>query len=276
MAESATERWLTDTRKILLTQLLTVILTPTCVALTFFLLEHSKAPKPDIQYVRASPRYFATEPVSSLVTRINNDPGLASDFRKDIRDAGSSADNTATCTNWLDEGSWDSDCLAVYKSAAGEMRGMLLAVAAQGNGSIQETRAKSSLKIIEDLRKELIAVENAKELRAGNVTLTVGVLNTGDLGGTVFADALLKFDNRAMHVSADQYKEVTGHSFSEVLFNTAREDNGKYWGTFTVGEEPIIKAWSDLVKGGKEIPFELTITLNGRTDTIKGTVSREE
>ena len=108
------------------------------------------------------------------------------------------------------------------------------------------------------------------------VTLTVGVLNTGDLGGTVFADALLKFDNRAMHVSADQYKEVTGHSFSEVLFNTAREDNGKYWGTFTVGEEPIIKAWSDLVKGGKEIPFELTITLNGRTDTIKGTVSREE
>jgi hypothetical protein len=269
------ERWLTDTRKILLIQLLTVVLTPISVALTFYLVQHSKAPKPKIQYVTASPGYFVAEPSSSLLNRINDEPGLASDFRKDVREASSTADNSQSCTAWLDGGPWDSDCLAAYKSASNGMRGLLRAVIAEGHGSVQESRAKSGLRIVEDLRKELIAVENAKQSRAGNVTLTVGVLNTGDLNGTIFSDSLLKFDNKTMHVSADRYTEVDGHGFSEVVFTTAREEDGKFWGSFRTGEEPTIKTWSDLVKTGKEISFELTIILNDKRDLIKGTVVKE-
>ena len=276
MTDNADKSWFTNIRTVLLTQALTVILTPACIAVTLYLIDSGKAPKPDIRYVNAYPQYIQSEPSFSLVAKINDNPGLASDFRSIVRQASISKDDGETCAAWLDGGSWDSDCLAVYESVTNQMRGVLREAMAQGHGSIQESRARDSLKILEELKKELTSVEATKQPRAGNVALTVGVLNTGGSDGTVFADALLKFNNKLMHVSAGGYTAVGAHGFSEIVFATAREDGGKFLGSFTEGEEPAIKAWSDLVKGGHEIPFELTITLSGKSDVIKGTVPKAD
>jgi len=265
----------TDSRNILLTQVLTVILTPACVALTFFLIERSKAPKPDIRYVASSPEYLVAAPSVNFVSKINDNPALAAEFRDALRQATSGTDNAGLCTAWLDGGDWDSSCLPLYKGVIFQVRGMLQGLISQGHGSTQESMAKSSVRILEDFRKELAEVESADQPRSGSVRFTVGVLNTGDSNGTVYSEAVLVFNNKVLHVNADSYTSVNAHGFSEISFRTAGEDAGKYLGTVTSGEEQVVKASSDLVKKGIEIPFELTITMNDKTDSIKGTVPKE-
>jgi hypothetical protein len=153
---------------------------------------------------------------------------------------------------------------------------MLQGVIAQGHGSAQESRARNSLRTIEELKKELTKVENTAQPRAGGVAISVGVLNVGNADGTVFDEALIKFGDKVMHVDADRYTPVTAHGFTEVVFTTAREDSGQVVGTFTQGEESTIKAWSDLVKKGNEFPFEIIVTLSDKSGTIKGTVPKEQ
>lgn len=267
---------MTDTGKFLVIQVLAVLLTPASIALTLFLIERDKAPRPDIQYVSALPLYTVIEPSSGFVTKINDDPGLSSDFRNEIRQASLSKDNPEMCTSWLDGGSWDNDCLAIYKSVINQMDGMLKGIVVQGHGSVQEARARNSVRNLQEFKRELTKVENTALPRAGGVTLNVGVLNAGDSAGTIFAEGLLKFNNQVMHVSTENYTAIGAHGFSEVPFTTAREDGGKLLGTYKNGEEPIVKAWSDLVKSGNEIPFELTITLSGKKEAIKGSVPKEE
>ena len=276
MTDTLGQGWFTDVRKIFLTQALTVILTPTCVALTLYMIERSKAPKPDLQYVSATPEYFVIEPSASLVASINNDPGLSSELRSELLQANPTKDSSSSCSSWLDGGSWDANCLGVYKSVSNQIRGNLLGIVSQGHGSIQEARAKSSLVIIEGLRKELTRVENANQPRAGNVSMTVGVLNVGDADGTIFSTASLTFNGKTMDVSAERYTPISAHGFSEIEFTTPREDAGTFFGTFTDGQQPVIKAWSDLVKSGAEIPFQLTLTLSEKKAEIKGTVPKQE
>ena len=157
---------MTDAGKVLLAQVLAVILTPLSIGVTLVMIEHSKAPKPDIQYVSALPLYDVIEPSAGFVARINDDPGLSTDFRNLIRDASLSKDNSETCTTWLDGGSWDYNCSAVYLSAINQVSEMLRGIVAQGHGSVQETRARQSLKTLQEFKKELTKVENTKIGRA--------------------------------------------------------------------------------------------------------------
>lgn len=267
---------MTDATKILWTQILAVILTPVSVALTLYLVQRSRAPRPDIQYVKALPGYIVIEPLSSFATQIDDDPGLYSAFTNQIGQYRASNDNSPTCIGWLNGDTWDNDCMAVYKGVVNLVTGDVKGVAEQGLGTIQEARAKNSLKILDAFRKELARAANAKQPRAGSVTLNVGVLNAGDSDGTIFQDGLLKFKNLVLHVSADHYTPIGPLGFSEVSFTTAREDSGQFYGDYKKGEESTIKVWSDLVKTGNEIPFELTITLSGKKEAIKSTVPKED
>jgi hypothetical protein len=266
---------MTDIRAILLTQVLTVVLAPISVGLTVYLLEHSRAAQPDVQYVSATPDYIVIEPSASFVSKINNDPGLASEFRNELRQIAPVNGAQGACAAWLDGDGWDFNCSQVYRSVCNQVRGMLLEAMAPGHESIQESAARQSLKVLEEFRTELAKVATANQPRAGSVALTVGVLNTGDSNGIVFSAALLRFNNRVMQVSADQYTSISAHGFSEVVFTTAREDSGTFVGTFKEGEEATVKSWSDLVKKGNEIGFELTVNLSGKTGVIKGTVPKE-
>jgi hypothetical protein len=281
--------WWTDATKILTTQFLALILTPASVAITLYLTEHYKAPQPDLQYVGAQPGRLEIEPTAAFVTRINADSHLAWAYREEIRKASLTLQDPQACVAWLDGNSWDSTCVSVYKSVTNEVRGQIQTVVGQAkHGEQSDARianfflanqipdAVRSLKVIDDFANELRLMESKERERSGGVQISVGILNRGASDGTVFRDAILKFQDRSFHVSTEKFVPVSAHSFAEVSFETPDLNaEGALQGTWRVGEEEVIKTWAELVRKGDELPFEITVYMSGTHDSIKGTVDKE-
>ncbi len=101
-------------------------------------------------------------------------------------------------------------------------------------------------------------------------------MNRGASDGLVFERATVRFNGGEFHAYTEKYVPIGAHSFAEVSFTTAREENGQFYGTVDNGEEPVIKKWSDLIKQGKEVPFELVVTVSDKTVSIKTGAVPEE
>jgi len=283
------EPWWTDARKVLVTQILTLLLTPASVAVTYYLTEAYKAPRPNIEYVSASPLYFAAIPSRALADRINSEARLAWGFREELRRISALQEGPKGCVAWLDGEDWDSDCANVYKGLLNQMKGMLQTAIDQlkrgqpANLSLplfsetnQLADAERALTIVEDFSKELAELQSKSQSRSGDVKITVGILNRGASDGTILRGASLRFAGQQIKISASDYTAIKAHSFAEVSFTTPREDAGKIYGTWTVGEEAAVKKWSDMVKKGDEVQFELLVSVSDKKASIAGSVPKEE
>jgi len=289
MPDNAKDSWWTDARKILAGQALTLLLTPASVAVTYYLTERYKAPRPDLQYVSADALKVVTEPSPTFRNRINSESHLAWGFRDEVRKASLALQDPQVCVSWLDGGAWDSDCIRLYRSVTNQMIGMVRVTidqlrrggSTQGSisdplGSRQLGEAERGLRIAEDFARELTRLDSTESSRSGDVRFAVGVLNRGASDGTVFSEASLTFGHETFHVYAQDYVTIQAHSFKEVTFESARADDGHVSGTWARGEEDVITSWSKTVKKGQEIPFTLTITLSNKTASIDGTVAKED
>src|SRR5712692_1830897 len=110
------EGWWTDARKTLLTQVLTLLLTPASVAVTVYLTEVYKAPTPYTEYIDAYPRFPVAAPSDSIRDEINSDPLLATRLRQDL----ARRSPNKNCGGWLDGDAWESSCEITYKAVASE------------------------------------------------------------------------------------------------------------------------------------------------------------
>jgi hypothetical protein len=283
------EPWWTDARKTLVGQGLTLLLTPASVAVTYYLTEHYKAPKPSAEYVGATAYYFANVPSPELADKIKGTPSVAQAFRTELRQQ-----PNAKCVDWLDEGEFDSECTRLYRNVALQLERAMeewIDRIKQGRPTQNQPRAADplialmfpsppetikSIAVVKEVLKGFDDLQKQKSVRSGGVGINVGVLNKGDSDGTVFNAATLRFQGRALTVHSDKYLPVAAHAFAEVLFEPPWEDKGEYFGSRSVGEESIVKAWSDLVKKGNEIEFELKFNLSDKETSIKGSVPREE
>lgn len=278
------EGWWTDARKTLLTQVLTLLLTPASVAVTLYLTEAYKAPQPHTEYVSATPSYFVAVPSDAVRDQINSEPPLATRLRQEVAQRSPSRN----CAAWLDGDSWESDCQIIYKAVASEAERELLRMIQKLKGGAAAapyspqaliipdiTEAQRALKAAVDLRQDLVRVAATPQTRAGDAVITVGIMNRGASDGTVFKTARLKFQHGDFDVYADSYTAVKAHAFVEVKFTTPYEKEGQFYGTRTDGQEAVVKAWSDLVRGGREIPFTVIVILSDKKASIRGALPKE-
>lgn len=282
------EGWWTDARKLLLTQILALLLTPASVVVTLLVTDSYKAPQPSLEYVSAVPYYYNAEPPRSLVDQINRGATLAWQFRQALRGATAASAGPEDCISWLDGGDWDQKCEGIYKSVTSEMKGMASSALEQVKeasslksplpmpGPEQLAETERSINVMDQLAKSLVELDTKDQSRSGEVEISVGVMNRGASDGLVFEGATVKFSGGEFHAYTEKYVPIGAHSFAEVAFNTAREENGKFYGKVDEGEEEVIKVWSDLIKQGKEVPFELVVTVSDKTVSIKtGSVPHE-
>src|SRR4051812_44359796 len=103
--EKKAEGWWTDTKKILITQALTVILTPLTLWVTLHYTEKYKAPEPRIEYTSVVPYSFLESPRKELGDRIRAEPRLVFALRGELRNQ----DASPACVSWLDGADWSSE-----------------------------------------------------------------------------------------------------------------------------------------------------------------------
>jgi len=184
----------------------------------------------------------------------------------------------------LDGGDWDSNCGTIYKSAAIETKGMMKSMLDQIKGrssrNILPAPAKpeqlsSLIRAMDQLLKELAELDSKPRSRSGEVEITVGVMNVGGSDGLIFDRATVRFDGGEFNTYTEKYTPVGAHSFAPVAFTTAYEKDGSIQGSWDTDQKPAIKKWSDLVKTGKEVPFELVVTMSDKTVSIKSSVPQE-
>jgi len=194
-----------------------------------------------------------------------------------------------TCTAWLDGQRGDPDCEALLKSSAtqaeAQLKDMMSKMKRGGPRSPPPPGfdlmfpdlidAERALKVVVALREELTRLSSVRAPRSGGAEFVVGIMNTGASDGTVFNRGRLTFHGGEFNVFADGYVAAKAHSFVEVTFRTARETQGETEGSWTTGEEGIVKAWSDLVKKGNEIPFTLVVTMSSKSVSTKGRLYKE-
>jgi hypothetical protein len=278
--------WWTDARKVLVTQVVVLILTPVFVAVTVYVTEATKAPKPRIEYVSSSPLYPVVEPDRSFAKRINSNPDLAWRFRQELRNASLGTANPIAAVSWLDGRAWDSDYADTYRHVTNQIIGTIqLAIKHPASEQLAKLLPQpdpkdfpAMLAIMEAFAKELtdLDVKSKKAPRSGNVQIRVGILNAGASDGTVFDKALLTFRGQQIHVHMPRYVPVKSHGFEDVVFETPGIEGGKLTGQWTAGEEEAVKSFITLITQGQELPFEITITLSDKTASAKAAVSKEE
>jgi len=289
-ATAKTEPWWTDARKVLVTQILTLLLTPVSVAVTFFLTEYYKSPKARVEYVTSSIGHVWESPSTNFVTKIAEEPLLALNFREILLRRASAQNQPAPdYARWLDTGEWDTDYNNVYKGALNEMESLLVQQRNQlsfAHGALaaikvpEDTNATASidrsLNVVNEFRAELKRIEDSPHPRSGSVSLTVGILNAGASDGTVFKEAMFGFDGKTITAHASKYTPIPSHGFAEVTFELPYEQDGEVIGTYTVGEEDLIKQWSKLVRSGMERSYELRIVVSDKPAPLtKGTLDAE-
>jgi hypothetical protein len=113
--------WWTDATKVLVTQLVVLVLTPISVAMTVYITEATKAPKPRMEYVASSPLYPAVEPDRSFATQINGNPFLSLRFREELRNASLGTPNPTAAASWLDGRAWDPEYEDTYRAVTNQL-----------------------------------------------------------------------------------------------------------------------------------------------------------
>ncbi len=284
--KNLSEPWWTDARKIFVGQILTLMLTPASVAVTFFLTEHYKAPNPKIEYISVGKRVFQYESSGSVAQQIKNEPRLAAAFRELLPRASLSLKDPQMCVAWLDGGDWERDCEDAYRNVTNQLKEMAEAAGQQLASGRKTTNtipflneslssAKRAYRILEPFAKELNEQRTVVRPRSGSAELTVGIMNNGASDGTINREAVIRFSGQIVKVYTDHYLPIKAHGFEEVTFVTARENEGKYFGEWDPEQEKAIKIWSDLLKRGEEVSLELTVKVGDKTDSIKSTVPKE-
>ena len=278
--------WWTDARKVLVTQFVVLILTPVSVAVTVYVTEASKAPKPRIEYVTSSPLYPVVEPDRSFAERINGNPDLSWRFRQELGNATLGTPNPIAAASWLDGRAWDADYADTYRHVTNQIIGTIkLAIKHPASEQLAKllpqpdpTEFPAMLAIVEAFAKELadLDLKSKNATRSGSVRIGVGILNAGASDGTVFDEAVLTFRGQKIHVHMPKYVPVKSHGFEEVVFESPSIEGGELTGQWTVGEEEAVKNFITLITQGEELPFEITITLSDKTASFKTTVSKEE
>jgi len=277
--EGKSEGWRADTKKILLAQVLTLILTPATVGVTLYFTEEFKAPKPRVEYTRVEPYVFLEEPSAALRERILAEPRLVESLRVELMKRNAPPE----CVAWLDGEDWQGQCRGLYASSAEQSGAQLADVI----GRLKDSDFRGSPlnmmfpsredglragKILTELKNELASLGSREPERSGDVEIRVGLLNAGASDGTVFNSARITFAGGSFSAYAKEYVAIKSHSFSEVSFVTAREYDGEVYGRWSDGDEKAIKAWSDLVKKGEEFPFTVTVTVSDNKATAKSSV----
>ena len=106
------------------------------------------------------------------------------------------------------------------------------------------------------LLAEFRRIEQQKEQRTGDVTVAVGILNSGDSDGVVFPSATLHFTDSNIALEPAESKDteskyaiVKAHSFREALFSVDKTKS-------TTG---ALEKWTALVKNGNQAKFTINM-----------------
>jgi hypothetical protein len=157
--------------------------------------------------------------------------------------------NMGTIVNWTA----DSELILRPLVLPGMGDTPIQSIARQNKGQALEL-LKGSLKLydegqqaIQKLLAEFRRLEQQKEQRTGDVTLAVGILNSGDSDGVVFPSATLHFTDSdiSLEPARSKYEVVKAHSFQEALFSVDKKKS-------TTG---ALEKWTALVKNGNQEQF---------------------
>jgi hypothetical protein len=284
-----------DARKLLIAQVITLLATPLSVAITVYMTDKIKEAKPELEYVGTAEYVFSAKPEPTDRELIVTAKRLSPMFREALQQPPPNIEYPIACTKWLDDDSdWDADCLDILRSTALKLKGNVegalnnMEVAANTNFPLRPPaktleNAREDIKRLDTIVGRLEVVKKIPASRSGTVEIEVGVLNSGSSDGTIPSRAEVKFSGGTFHVYATSSKEnpagyvvVKAHTFIAAKFKTARESDGDISGTYTVGEEAIIKKWSSLIRSGEEVPFGISIALSKRLASITGSVPKAD
>jgi hypothetical protein len=109
--------------------------------------------------------------------------------------------------------------------------------------------------------------------RAGNVGITVGILNSGDSDGTLDSSALLTLPWGHLDAHAERYTAVRAHGFEKVTFLTPWFDGKHFRGEITKGDEEAVKKLTEKVRKGEKVTFTIDVSLSDKHRRQSGTIN---
>jgi hypothetical protein len=290
---STSNSWFPDARKALIAQILSILVIPITVAVTIYMTDFIKKPKPNIEYYASNFPVEVQNPPDALATKISASPRLTLMYRDELgRMMNQSGTSWLHCAFWIDGGAWDGECLEPFTFTTKAIQRQLQVMAdevARHNGKLSPSQNQDLSKVLSlmvpdlaEVKAELLNVaeirtafeelSKAETPRVGSVTLSVGVLNSGDADGTLDSSARLKLPWGTMHVFIPdgKYVVVKAHSFEEVSYETAAYDGVSWLGTVQQGEEELVKKLSEKIRKGEKIPITIAIELSKQPAKISG------
>jgi hypothetical protein len=286
-------------KKAMVTALVAIIMNPVSLV-TGYLLNHAlQNPRFNIEYV--SETFFAEsgqlqpEVVANVVSNKVINPLLRDHLMR--LTAEQADDAKKRCTDWLSGGALESECYGqVQTTATG-----LLSVAETERSALKENLRRIDAKSIETegiepmqmVRPEILALgadrmapalrgqlsqfeavlpklrafvaalteAQQQSNRTGEMTLTVGVLNSGDSDGVIKSRADLNFGPSKslwLYTDPNGYVVIKAHSFQEITFRIGGSNNG----------DAVLTEWKDAVRKGNQLSYE--IALKSGSKSIRG------
>lgn len=273
--------WWTETKKLLLSQLVTILITPASIYLAFYLTEHAKVAKAEIH--ESSIEYNGTvdvnRPNDSVLANIRDCRTLYNDLQLSLK-------NDPEAIDWLvNNGSWTSNCKTVFKNAASYTITSIEASKTM-TSSFNHLPAENRMEIEKALfaAKEFVKTINTLDSidktmpmqLTGQVTLTFDFINPTSFDGVLDKNVVLKYDKTEVPLKLDKgYLQLKQHSFLKVVINTYQlEDDSNLVQHFDGFQKPYsprnkdekkrLIAFVNRIKNKQEIKGELIFTLDDR------------
>lgn len=123
-----------------------------------------------------------------------------------------------------------------------------------------QSSTQRSLKDLAALTDEVQRLSNAEGERTGDMSLKVGILNSGDSDGVVYAGGEMRMDSRTfpLQIEDRKYVVVKSHSFEEVEFRVESGDD--------------LRAFESLrsdIRDSKKMPYVVRLKMSPETSLQK-------
>jgi hypothetical protein len=279
-ANEKTSAW-EKIKKAVLSQIPVIIITPLTVFVTILATERSETARPEIvDHITVTTHYRDNAPPASFYDSLKNNVHLYQQFGQRLTTMTIYPKSAKT---WLSTGAgWDFDCSTVFKDISGQILNTINSFEniAVINRPIDYENAENKLPEIKSICSRFIGIINNYDAQpqtpTGQVDFRLSIINSSAYDGIIYKDAKLKFDGVDLDLRADTgYLPLNAHSIQKISFSTNYlAGNGLMaQGAKNGSNEAELKsrkmypAYSQLEKliaADKKIPYELTITVDGK------------
>lgn len=215
-------------RNALITTVVAIIASPLSLMLGYYLNHRLASPRLSVEYV--NPTYITENHAldSGVLNVLHRETDVIARLRDELMRLTTDV-NEDPCVGWIDAEPWEDRCIGFVTNAANSLSASLRAAvdapAIPPFPHLRPEDAKRKLATLQRLLGDLKGMSDHPDTpRTGDISFTVGIINTGDGDGFVRNRAKLKFGQRELWLYSEKYTVIKGHSFEEIDLKIGESD----------------------------------------------------